>query len=113
MWISDQMKTLPFLYSKNLYWDIQCAKDNLIPFLFDCFASLSLKKKHLPVAKVHFPLNHAWIKFTAETIYSMKKKNRNCFAYRTDLFVPFRVCSVLKIVEQIIDFCLNIKFFLF
>lgn len=74
MWISDQMKTLPFLYSKNLYWDIQCAKDNLIPFLFDCFASLSLKKKHLPVAKVHFPLNHAWIKFTAETIYSMKKK---------------------------------------
>lgn len=74
------MKTLLFLYPKNLYWDIQCAKDNLIPFIFDCFVSLSLKgKQHLAVAKVHFPLNHAWIKLTAEAIYSMKKKKSSLF----------------------------------
>lgn len=78
MWIFDQTKTALFLSPKNLYWDIQWAKDNLIPFIFDCFVRLSLKGKHLPVANVHFPLNDAWIKLTAEAIYSMKKKSLFC-----------------------------------
>lgn len=107
------MKTALFLSPKNLYWDIKCAKDNLIPFIFDCFVSLSLKgKQHLPVAKVHFPLNHDWIKPTAEAIYSMKKKII-IVLLTEQLFVPLITCTVLKIVENILDFSLNIKLFLF